>query len=266
MIVSLCVLCVPLRFSASFVLFSSGSLAGFVFSFRRFANLARLMFDRYRSLIPDFASFQEAIRQPRDMYLRVNPLRIAPAEFAQRMAAAGHALTPVPWYPSAFLAPPGLADRPGTLEHFLGLYYVQGAPSMIPPLALEPQPGERVLDLCAAPGSKTTQICELMQDRGFVVANDIYFDRLKILKGHLERLGITCAMITRKPGNSFPGGLLFDRVLVDAPCSGEGTVRGEVEMGRARAPAEGAPAATDARSDGGLRSSATTARPRCAAS
>jgi NOL1/NOP2/sun family putative RNA methylase len=121
---------------------------------------------------------------------------------------------------------PDLARTRATLEYFLGFYYIQGATSMVPAIALDPQPGDRVLDLCAAPGSKTTQVCAAMKNEGLVFANDIFIDRLKILKGHLERLGATCAVITRKAGDSFPGGLTFDRVLVDAPCSGEGTVRG----------------------------------------
>ncbi len=197
------------------------------------------MFERYASFIPDFDGFQAALRRPRDLYLRVNRLRIAPADFARAMKSWERGLTPVRWYPSAFLASPELAKTRATLEYYLGLYYIQGAPSMIPPLAHGPEPGDRILDLCAAPGSKTTQICEMIGDDGFVVANDIFVDRLKILKGHLERLGITSAVMTRKPGDSYPGGILFKRVLVDAPCSGEGTVRGEVAHGRRSGAPEG---------------------------
>jgi 16S rRNA C967 or C1407 C5-methylase (RsmB/RsmF family) len=194
------------------------------------------VFERYAPFIPDFDAFQAALRRPRDLYLRVNRLRIDPQDFARRMRGWGHALEPVPWFPCAFRASPELMKTRATLEYFLGLYYIQGAPSMIPPLALDPKPGERVLDLCAAPGSKTTQMCEMMGDEGLVVANDIYIDRLKILKGHVERLGITCALLTRKHGDSFPGGIPFQRVLVDAPCSGEGTMRGPAAFGRGRRP------------------------------
>jgi NOL1/NOP2/sun family putative RNA methylase len=190
------------------------------------------MFERYASFIPDFDAFQAALRRPRDLYLRVNTLRISAADFARSMKAWDRDVKPLRWYPDAFLASPELAKTRATLEYFLGLYYIQGAPSMIPPLALAPEPGDRVLDLCAAPGSKTTQMCEMMRNEGLVVANDIYIDRLKILKGHLERLGITCAVMTRKPGDCFPGGIPFKRILVDAPCSGEGTMRGAVEGGR----------------------------------
>jgi NOL1/NOP2/sun family putative RNA methylase len=190
------------------------------------------MFDRYASIIPDFDGFQAALRKPRDLFLRVNPLRIAPADFARNMRAWEHELQPLRWFPNAFVASPELAKTRATLEYFLGLYYIQGASSMIPPLALGVQPGDRVLDMCAAPGSKTTQMAELMRNEGLIVANDIYIDRLKILKGHLERLGIVCAVLSRRPGDSFPGGILFNKVLVDAPCSGEGTFRGTGERRR----------------------------------
>lgn len=192
------------------------------------------MFERYASFIPDYEGFCEQLRRPRDLHIRVNSLRIDPGDFARAMKRWGHDLRPLRWAPNAFLAPE-LAKTRGTLEYFLGLYYIQGATSMIPPIALEPRPGDRVLDMCAAPGSKTTQICEAMRNEGLVFANDIFIDRLKILKGHLERLGVTCAVMTRKPADAFPGGILFDRVLVDAPCSGEGTVRGAVEHSRAGA-------------------------------
>jgi 16S rRNA C967 or C1407 C5-methylase (RsmB/RsmF family) len=183
------------------------------------------MFERYAAIIPDFEGFEEALRRPRDLTIRVNTLRIDPAQFERHMRAWGHDLRPLRWCPEAFFAP-DLAKTRATLEYFLGLYYIQGATSMVPPIALAPQPGDRVLDLCAAPGSKTTQVCAAMKNEGLVVANDIFIDRLKILKGHLERLGCTSAVMTRKAGDAFPGGLLFDRVLVDAPCSGEGTMRG----------------------------------------
>lgn len=196
------------------------------------------MFDRYAALIPDFEGFQDQLRKPRDLTIRVNSLRIAPAQFERHMKRWGHDLRPLKWCPAAFTAP-DLAKTRASLEYFLGLYYIQGATSMVPPIALAPEPGDRVLDLCAAPGSKTTQVCEALGNEGLVVANDIFIDRLKILKGHLERLGCTCAVMTRKAGDAFPGGLTFRRVLVDAPCSGEGTMRGAVESARGPAALDG---------------------------
>ncbi len=194
------------------------------------------LFDRYASFIPDFEGFQAALRRPMPTHIRVNTLRMDPGDFERSVRRWGGDLRPLRWYRAGFEAPPvGALSRPGTtLEYFLGLYHVQGASSMVPPLALEPKPGERVLDLCAAPGSKTSQIGELMRNEGFVLANDLFVDRLKVLKAHLERLGIVNACISHRSGESFPGGGLppFQRVLVDAPCSGEGTVRGVAEHGR----------------------------------
>ena len=192
------------------------------------------MFERYASFIPNFRGFLEALEEPRACFIRVNRLRADARQFEQAMRRWGWSLKPLPWYPWGFEAP-GLVQSRGSLEYFLGLYYIQGASSMVPPIALAPEPGDTVLDLCAAPGSKTTQICEMMGDRGFVVANDAFVDRLRILKRHLERHGITSAVITHRPGDSFPGGMAFRRVLVDTPCSAEGTIR--LRGGRARAEA-----------------------------
>lgn len=192
------------------------------------------MFERYSEIIPDFDGFAHAVRRPMASHIRVNPARIEASEFVRRTAGSGHRFEPLGWYAQGFVVPPTL-ERPGaTLEYALGLYHIQSASSMVPPLVLAPEPGDRVLDLCAAPGSKTTQLCELMADRGVVVANDLFIDRLKVLKSHLERLGHVCAVITRRPGESYPGGLTFRRVLVDAPCSGEGTFRGTEAHGRSR--------------------------------
>ena len=148
---------------------------------------------------------------------------------------------------------PGELGR--SLEHLLGYYYIQELASMLPIIALNPQPNELVLDLCASPGSKTTQASALMKNTGTIIANEISMSRLKILASNLERCGCTNTIITRKDGVAFcqrikkymqspseankeiavqaleesrrkPAGCLqFDKILVDAPCSGEGTLR-----------------------------------------
>ena len=95
---------------------------------------------------------------------------------------------------------------------------------MIPPLVLQPQPGETVLDLCSAPGSKTTQISQQMDNRGIVIANEPSLSRITPLRSNCERLGAINVAITRYDGRRFPN-QLFDRILVDVPCSGEGRAR-----------------------------------------
>ncbi len=117
-----------------------------------------------------------------------------------------------------------------SLEHQLGYYYIQELASMLPALVLEPKPGEFVLDLAASPGSKTTQISALMQNKGTIIANEISYSRLKILAGNLERCGCSNTIITKKEGVALCKRLknknvMFDRILIDAPCSGEGTLR-----------------------------------------
>lgn len=112
-----------------------------------------------------------------------------------------------------------------TLEHWLGLLYVQQASTGVAAPAVGPVPGERVLDLCAAPGGKTTHMAELMGDRGCLVASEISESRIRGLLGNVYRLGHPNLLVVSGDGRDFPEGALFDRVLVDAPCSGEGTLR-----------------------------------------
>ncbi|HEB47087.1 MAG TPA: RsmB/NOP family class I SAM-dependent RNA methyltransferase [Candidatus Pacearchaeota archaeon] len=123
---------------------------------------------------------------------------------------------------------PGELGR--ALEHLLGYYYIQEIASMLPVLALKPKPEEFVLDLAAAPGSKTTQMVAEMQNTGTVIANEISLKRIKILASNVERCGSMNVIITKKEGISLceklkKEGFEFDKILVDAPCSGEGTLR-----------------------------------------
>ncbi|RMF83828.1 MAG: RsmB/NOP family class I SAM-dependent RNA methyltransferase [Nitrospinota bacterium] len=180
----------------------------------------------YSHIIPDFTTFLQSLERPLPVHLRVNTLKVARERFLELAQKKGYELKPIPWYPDAFLALN--LESPGTtLEYFLGYYYPQGLSSMIPPLLLDPQPEETVLDLCAAPGGKTSQLAQLMQNRGLIVANDITMHRLRSLKANLERLGILNTLTTQYHGQNFPTRFRFDRVLVDAPCSGSGTYRGK---------------------------------------
>src|SRR3989339_603280 len=123
---------------------------------------------------------------------------------------------------------PGELGR--SLEHLLGYYYIQELSSMLPVIALQPKEGEIILDLCAAPGSKTTQSASLMQNKGTIIANEVSMGRLMVLASNLERCGVTNTIISRKDGVALckkfvNGNIQFDKILVDAPCSGEGTLR-----------------------------------------
>jgi NOL1/NOP2/sun family putative RNA methylase len=163
--------------------------------------------------------------------IRVNTLKMDVETLKARLSSRWH-LTPVPWCPEGFwIRYKGDAEQEerfdiGNLpEHMLGFCYVQDAASMIPPQALRPLPGEVVLDLCAAPGSKTSQMVALMENDGLLVANELQSSRIPALAINLQRVGAKNAIITRMPGQRFAKkGILFDRILVDAPCSGTGTV------------------------------------------
>jgi tRNA (cytosine49-C5)-methyltransferase len=126
------------------------------------------------------------------------------------------------WYPLGLRID---VESPGNMqENLLGYIHIQEELSMVPPLVLDPLPGELVLDLCASPGSKTTQISQMMKNQGLVIANEPSLGRVAPLRSNCERLGVLNVAITRYDGRNFPRGP-FDRVLVDAPCSSEGRER-----------------------------------------
>ena len=169
----------------------------------------------------EYQAFLESYQRPRAVALRLNPLK-------GKAPALPFVTQPVPWEPMGFYYDP--ETRPGLHPyHEAGVYYLQEASAMAPVALLDPQPGERVLDLCAAPGGKSTQIAGRLQGRGLLVCNEISPSRAKILSKNMERLGVANALVTNeKPENlsrRLPG--FFHRVLVDAPCSGEGMFRKE---------------------------------------
>ncbi len=180
--------------------------------------------ERYREIMDDWEAFQEALERPLPTVIRTNTLRIEPVELRHRLTRKGFDLQPLPWDPTCFQVR-GEIPIGNTLEHWLGYFYVQEATQLFPVKALDPQPGERLLDLCAAPGGKTTQIATHMRDEGLVVANDASAKRIQALLANVYRLGVRCVVVTECPGEQFPGRALFDRVLVDAPCSAEGVAR-----------------------------------------
>ena len=160
--------------------------------------------------------------------IRVNTLKISVEDLKKRLAPRWN-LEPVPWCKEGFWITAKEEKRfdiGNLIEHALGYIYVQEAASMIPPVVLNPQPGDMVLDLCAAPGSKTSQIAAMMNQEGLIIANDIQGSRLKALGINLQRIGITNIIITmQQSGQMRKGTIRFDKILVDAPCSGTGTVR-----------------------------------------
>jgi len=182
---------------------------------------------RYRTVIPDWERFLDACRRPLPTTVRANTLRITPKNLRERLLQQGISASRLPW--EAMLIE---VDRPvgNTIEHWLGLLYVQEAVQVLPVIALDPQPGDAVLDLCAAPGGKSTQIAARMEGIGPLVANEPSGRRQQALLANVKRLGILNATITAYRGESFPLRARFDRILVDAPCSAEGTLRKEPSL------------------------------------
>ena len=119
-----------------------------------------------------------------------------------------------------------------TLEHILGYYYIQSFSSFIPPLVLNPGEADIVLDLCAAPGSKTTELSEIMNNKGTIVANEIQLNRLKSLVHNIDRMNQMNAGVTHSKGEQLNTiyADYFDKILVDAPCSGLGIVQKKIEV------------------------------------
>ncbi|MBP3634056.1 MAG: RsmB/NOP family class I SAM-dependent RNA methyltransferase [Oscillospiraceae bacterium] len=180
--------------------------------------------NRMKRLLGDeFADFAASYDRPRNVGLRLNPLKTAQPPELSRFG-----LTPVPWEKHGYYY--DIATRPGlSAYHEAGLYYLQEASAMAPAGLLDVHPGMRVLDLCAAPGGKSTQLAAALQGEGLLVCNEYNPKRSKILSRNIERLGIANALVLnehpQKLAERFAG--FFDRVLVDAPCSGEGMFRKE---------------------------------------
>ncbi len=188
---------------------------------------------RYREFVPDWPGFQAAISTPEPVGVRVRLGLTTPEELLRHLGAQGFALEPVPGLASQYRLVAGPRSIAQTIEHWLGLFHIQQTVMTLPVLALAPTPGERVLDLCAAPGGKTTHLAQLMEDRGSLVAVDPKEKRLRGLLANVFRLGHTNVLVVAMDGRAVPGTALFDRVLVDAPCSAEGTIR---RKGRSETP------------------------------
>ena len=192
--------------------------------------------ERMSSLLPDkkdFESYEKIIHVQALNFVRCNTIKISIEELLIRLNKKWEIEQLFPKNPEIILIKSNLGpgELGNSIEHVLGYYYIQEVSSMLPPIALAPQPGDFVLDLCASPGSKTSQMAMYMQNQGTIIANDLKIDRIKILMSNLEKCGVTNTIITRNDAISLCSKLSksnlpkFDKILVDAPCSGEGTIR-----------------------------------------
>ncbi len=172
----------------------------------------------------EYPAFLESLSGKRYRALRINPLKTEIQEGKEKLPFV---LSPVPWTKNGFYYEE--EEQPGKHPyHEAGLYYIQEPSAMAPvPCLMEEATPERVLDLCAAPGGKSTQIAEYMRGRGMLITNEIHPQRAKILSENIERMGISNAIVVNETPESLSKKFIafFDRILVDAPCSGEGMFR-----------------------------------------
>lgn len=195
--------------------------------------------DQMQQLLPDNTEYQRFLaisEKPLRRSLRVNTLKISVTDFLALVAPYQWALTPIPWCEEGFWISRDDADTlplGSTAEHLAGLFYIQEASSMLPVSALfsgKTLP-ERIMDMAAAPGSKTTQIAARMNNRGAILANEFSASRVKVLHANLSRCGVSNTAMTHFDGRVFGPALpeCFDAILLDAPCSGEGVIRKDAD-------------------------------------
>jgi len=223
----------------------------------------RCLFDQ---VVDGWEPFIAALRRPLPTWIWANPMRTDGQQMARLLAEEGVAAEPVPWLAgwsriarrcsgveggqggeeavASDGSGEGASDGSGAVPSALalrlppgfkagqrwwycaGLAHAQEAVSQLPVLLLDPAPGDRVLDLCAAPGGKTAQLALALGNRGTLLANDFAAERIAALQGNLDRLGVVNCTTTRCDGGNYPAAAgAFDCVLVDAPCSSEGTLR-----------------------------------------
>jgi len=183
-----------------------------------------LTFERYRNFIPDFDHFLKALELEPKPVIRVNTLKCSPGSLVDHLERKAVILRPLGIRPYLFEYPAGGAAG-STLEFLSGWYHIQSLSSHVPVWVLAPEKNESVLDLCASPGSKTSLLAQEMRNSGSILANEKKTLRLRALLNTLIRLGVANTVVSTYTGEDFPKRFVFDRVLVDAPCSGEGNVR-----------------------------------------
>ncbi|MFA6022849.1 MAG: RsmB/NOP family class I SAM-dependent RNA methyltransferase [Candidatus Pacearchaeota archaeon] len=180
----------------------------------------------------DFEEYMKVSQEYAPNSIRCNTIKISPDELKKRLEKKWKIVQPYKEYPEIMLIESELA--PGeigkAIEHVLGYYYVQEISSMLPPFVLNPKADEIVLDLCSSPGSKTTQMAAMMENKGTLIANDVSIGRIMILSTNIQRCCATNVIVTENEGSNLCSKLaknkfLFDKILVDAPCSCEGTIR-----------------------------------------
>lgn len=175
--------------------------------------------------VGDLVPWLDANEIPRPVTIRANSLKTKRRVLAAALISRGVNLDPLSWCKHGLQIYDSTVPVGATPEYLAGHYVVQSAASFLPVMALGPRKGERILDMAAAPGGKTTHIAALMGNTGVLFANDANKPRIRALAANMHRLGVRNAVITNYDGRAFPKVMgSFDRVLLDAPCSGTGVI------------------------------------------
>ena len=188
-----------------------------------FQTVQERITERYSEIIDKPNDFIESINKPLKQSFRINSIKGEKEEVINKIKAYDAEIKDVNWCDNAFVS--NLTNLGSSIEHFSGQIYIQELTSMIPPIIAQDLLQEnKIIDCCAAPGSKTTQIADIMENKGHIIANDSRHARIKSLRGNLDRLAITNTTVTLRDFKSFPN-TEAEVYFVDAPCSSEGTVR-----------------------------------------
>tara|TARA_B110000438_G_scaffold161055_1_gene154302 strand:+ start:1312 stop:2232 length:921 start_codon:yes stop_codon:yes gene_type:complete len=189
----------------------------------KYQNIRNNIIDKYSCLVDNENKFADSINIPLKQSFRVNTLKEEKKTVIKKLKEYDPTIKTTVWNDNAHISE--LNNLGSSLEHFVGQIYIQELTSMIPPLVVKDLIKDiKVIDCCAAPGSKTTQIAAMMDNKGHIIANDARHARLKSLRGNLDRLGVTNTSVTLRDFKSFPN-TKADLYFVDAPCSSEGTIR-----------------------------------------
>lgn len=188
------------------------------------------LMNKFMQLFPqpsELIEFLDANEQQRPVTIRTNTLKTRRGDLAKSLISRGMNIDPAaPWTKVGLVVYDSQVPIGATPEYLAGHYMIQGLSSLLPVMALAPQPGDRVLDMCAAPGGKTSHIAGLMKNSGVLFANDSNIARCRAVIGNLHRLGVNNAIVSNLNAEEYaklaPNG--FDRVLLDAPCSGTGVI------------------------------------------
>lgn len=182
---------------------------------------------RYGSIVDDVAAFRQACEQPLPTAVRVNPIKTNPDAVRSLLARESVPFETLDWTDHGLVLETDSPGRTWAYQH--GWIHGQEEISQLPPVLLAPDPGDVVWDAAAAPGGKATQLAAMVRNDGVVVANDVNLGRLAGLRSNADRLGVDNMVVTNRDARRYPTEDLpidrFDHVLVDAPCSGEGTLR-----------------------------------------